>query len=149
MRTAVFYATRDVAPSQGPTAATLFNLSRIVGQTFGISVIGSLITWREKFHSAVLANSINDASSAVSERFNGLVGSFLSTHGGRPLAQSQAWASLSTTVSKQAYVLAFADAFVIIAIVLAVSAVLVLVLPPLRETRTSAKARALVSGGLP
>ena len=31
----LFYATRDVKPEQGPTAAALFNLSRIVGQTFG------------------------------------------------------------------------------------------------------------------
>jgi DHA2 family multidrug resistance protein len=146
---AVFYATRDVAPSQGPTAATLFNLSRIVGQTFGISVVGSMVTWREKFHSSVLVDSVNDPSSAVSERLNGLVGSFLSTSGDISLAQSQAWVSLSTTVSRQAYVLAFADAFDIVAIVLAVSALLVLMLPPLREIRTSTKAPVLASGGLP
>jgi DHA2 family multidrug resistance protein len=48
----VLYAARDVAPQQGTTAASLFNLSRVVGQTFGIAVIGSLITEREKFHSA-------------------------------------------------------------------------------------------------
>jgi MFS transporter, DHA2 family, multidrug resistance protein len=144
----VFYATRDVAPSQGPTAATLFNLSRVVGQTFGISVVGSLVTWRERFHSAVLVNSVNDANSAVRERFNGLVGTYLSTSRDTPLAQSQAWASLSSTVSNQAYVLAFVDAFVIIAMVLAVSAVLVFMLPPLHDTKTSTKTPALASGSL-
>jgi hypothetical protein len=45
----------------------------------------------------------------------------------------QAWQSLSTTFSQQAFVLAFADAFVIIFAVLAVSAVMVLMLPALRE----------------
>src|SRR6266851_2666107 len=35
----VYYATRDVAPEQGTTAAGLFNLSRVVGQTFGIAVV--------------------------------------------------------------------------------------------------------------
>lgn len=129
----VFYATRDVAPSQGPTAASLFNLSRVVGQTFGIAVIGSLITWREKFHSAVLVDSLSNANAALTDRFNGLVGTFLGMHGDAALAQLQAWASLSGAASNQAYVLAFADAFVIIAVVLAVSAVLVLMLPPLRE----------------
>jgi DHA2 family multidrug resistance protein len=144
----VFYATRDVAPAQGPTAASLFNLSRVVGQAFGISVIGSLITWREKFHSAVLADSLSNANAALADRLNGLVGTFFSTHGDTALAQSQAWASLSGTASKEAYVLAFADAFVIIAVVLAVSAVLVLMLPPLRET-TPAKASTNASRLLP
>ena len=42
----------------------MFNLSRIVGQTFGIAVVGSLITEREKYHSALLVDSINNANSA-------------------------------------------------------------------------------------
>jgi DHA2 family multidrug resistance protein len=129
----VFYATRDVAPQQGPTAAALFNLSRVVGQTFGIAVVGSLITWREKFHSAVLTDSLSNANAALADRFNGLVATFVGTHGDEALAQLQAWSALSGTTSTQAYVLAFADAFVIISAVLAISAVLVLMLPPLRE----------------
>jgi DHA2 family multidrug resistance protein len=129
----VFYATRDVAPQQGPTAASLFNLSRIVGQTFGIAVIGSLITWREKFHSALLVDSLNNANSALADRLSGLVATFLGANGDPDLAALQAWKSLSGTASNQAYVLAFGDSFVIISVVLAVSAVLVLMLPPLRE----------------
>ncbi len=46
----------------------------------------------------------------------------------------QAWASLSNTLSNQAYVLAFADAFVIVAAVLGMSTLLVLMLPPLHPT---------------
>jgi DHA2 family multidrug resistance protein len=129
----VYYATRDVAPEQGTTAAALFNLSRVVGQTFGIAVVGSLITEREKFHSAFLVESINNANPALVERFNNLVATFLGEHGDQSLAQSQAWQSLSTTFSQQAFVLAFADAFVIISAVLALSAVMVLMLPALRE----------------
>jgi hypothetical protein len=68
----------------------------------------------------------------MAERFNGLVASFLATHGDTALATKQAWASLSAMLSNQAYVLAFADAFVIIAAVLGVSAFLVLMLPPLQ-----------------
>jgi DHA2 family multidrug resistance protein len=130
----VFYATRDVAPEQGSTAASLFNLSRVVGQTFGIGVVGSLITEREKFHSAVVVDALNNAEPAVVERFNGLVATFFGTHGDRVLAGLQAWKTLAGAASTQAYVLAFADAFVIISVVLAVSAVLVLMLPALRET---------------
>jgi DHA2 family multidrug resistance protein len=129
----VFYATRDPAPEQGPTAAALFNLSRVVGQTFGIAVVGSLITEREKFHSAYLVDTLTSANAELTERFNGLVATFLGSHGDQSLAQLQAWQSLSGTFSQQAYVLAFADAFVLVTIVLAVSAMLVLMLPPLRE----------------
>jgi DHA2 family multidrug resistance protein len=129
----VYYATRDVAPEQGTTAAALFNLSRVVGQTFGIAVVGSLITEREKFHSAFLVESLSNANPALVERLNSLVSTFLGGHGDQSLAQLQAWQSLSASLSQQAFVLAFADAFVVISAVLAVSAFLVLMLPALRE----------------
>lgn len=135
------YATRDVKPEQGPTAAALFNLSRIVGQTFGTGVISALITYREDFHSAVLIESVNNANSAVAERLKGLVANFLATNGDAALASKQAWASLSATLSNQAYVLAFADAFVIVSAVLAVSALLVLMLPQLHPTMDGAAAK--------
>jgi MFS transporter, DHA2 family, multidrug resistance protein len=131
----LFYATRDVQPQQGTTAAALFNLSRIVGQTFGTAVVGSLITAREKFHSAELVDSVNNANSALAGRLAGLVATFKSTHGDAALAARQAWASLSGSLSNQAYVLAFADAFLIVTGVLGVSAVLVLMLPPLHAPR--------------
>jgi MFS transporter, DHA2 family, multidrug resistance protein len=129
----VLYAARDVAPQQGTTAASLFNLSRVVGQTFGIAAIATLITEREKFHSNLLVDSFNSANLALIARFNGLVATFLGATGDRARAQLQAWQSLSGSASSQAYVLAFADAFVIVAVVMAASAVLVLMLPPLRE----------------
>jgi DHA2 family multidrug resistance protein len=129
----VYYATRDVAPEQGTTAAAFFNLSRIVGQTFGIAVVGSLITEREKFHSALLVESLSNSNPPFVERFNDLVATFLREHGDQGLAQLQAWRSLSATASQQAFVLAFADAFVIVSAVLALSAVMVLMLPALRE----------------
>jgi MFS transporter, DHA2 family, multidrug resistance protein len=150
----LLYATRDVAPMQGTTAASLFNLSRVIGQTFGAAVIGSLITWREKYHSAVLADSFNSGNSIVAERLDSLVATYLGTHGDRTLAESQAWASLSSAASTQAYVLAFADAFVVVSAVLAVSAIIVLMLPPLydKAPRSDASAqrdvRPLASRGL-
>ena len=84
----------------------------------------------------MLVESVNNANSAVAERFNGLVASFLATNGDAALASKQAWASLSAMLSNQAYVLAFADAFVIVAAVLGVSAFLVLMLPPLRPRKS-------------
>jgi MFS transporter, DHA2 family, multidrug resistance protein len=134
----VFYATRDVKPEQGPTAAALFNLSRIVGQTFGTGMVAALIRYREDFHSAQLVDSVNNANSAVAERLHEMVESFLATNGNGAIATKQAWASLSATLSNQAFVLAFADAFVIIAALLGISALLVLMLPPLhpRGVRT-------------
>jgi DHA2 family multidrug resistance protein len=92
-----------------------------------------LITEREKFHSALLVESLSNANPALVERFNNLVATFLGEHGDQSLAQLQAWQSLSATVSQQAFVLAFADAFVIISVALAASAVMVLMLPPLRD----------------
>lgn len=146
----VFYATSDVKPEQGTTAAALFNLSRIVGQTFGTGMVAALIRYREDFHSAELVDSVNNANSAVAERLHGLMEQFLGTNGSAVVATKEAWASLSTTLSNQAFVLAFADTFAIIALVLGISALLVLMLPPLhpKSARTgtpTAGAPALVS----
>src|SRR5262249_7101957 len=58
----LFYATRDVRPEQGPTAAALFNLSRIVGLTFGTGSIAALIRYRENLHSAILAEGVNNTN---------------------------------------------------------------------------------------
>jgi DHA2 family multidrug resistance protein len=88
----LFYATHDVKPEQGPTAAALFNLSRIVGQTFGIGVVSALLRYREDFHSAVLVETINNANSSAAERFNDLMASFLAMNGDAALASTQAWA---------------------------------------------------------
>jgi hypothetical protein len=80
----------------------------------------------------LLVESLSNANPALVERFNNLVATFLREHGDQSLAQQQAWQSLSAMSSQQAFVLAFADAFVIISAVLAVSAVVVLMLPALR-----------------
>jgi MFS transporter, DHA2 family, multidrug resistance protein len=145
----LFYATRDVLPQQGPTAAALFNLSRVVGQTFGIGVIAALIRYREDYHSAIIVNAFNSANPALAARFNGLVAKFLGRYGDLALAKKQAWASLSATASTQAFVQAFADTFVVVAIVMALSALLVLMLPPLRDQSPQSnapwrRARALI-----
>src|SRR6516165_3411721 len=140
----LFYATHEVKPEQGPTAAALFNLSRVVGQTFGSGSIAALIRYREDFHSALMVDSVNNANSAVAERLNGLVATFLATNGDAALASKQAWASLSAMLSNQAYVLAFADAFVIVSAVLGVSALLVLMLPQLHPKPDSAEAETAV-----
>jgi MFS transporter, DHA2 family, multidrug resistance protein len=139
----LFYAVRDVKPEQGPTAATLFNLSRVVGQTFGAAVIGSLITYQEDYHSAIIVDSFSSAGAAVADRFNGLVATFFARSGDLALAEHQAWSSLSALASTQAYVLAFADAFFAVAAIMGVSALLVLMLPPLRGKNTKLRGGSL------
>ena len=112
-----------------------FRAARVVGQTFGIAVVGSLITEREKFHSAELVGSLSNANPVLTERFADYLAAFLATHGDKGLAELQAWQSLSATLSRQAFVLAFGDAFVVVSIVLAASAFLVWMLPSLHRSQ--------------
>jgi hypothetical protein len=83
----------------------------------------------------------------LAERLTGLVATFKGTSGDASLATAQAWASLSGTISNQAYVLAFADAFLVVTTVMGVSALLVLMLPPLHATHRSDAAFAAVPPG--
>jgi hypothetical protein len=97
----VFYHARP-APKQGTTAAALFNLSRVVGQTMGIAAVGSLITERGSTRSAGRGlSSANPLCGAIQQSR----GDFF-RRAGQSLAQLQAWQSLSATFSQQAFVLA-------------------------------------------
>jgi len=74
-------ATMTEAAGIPADGAGLFNVSRIVGRTFGTGSIAALIRYREDLDSAVLVEGVNNANSAVAEQFNDPAASFLGVHG--------------------------------------------------------------------
>jgi MFS transporter, DHA2 family, multidrug resistance protein len=127
----LLFATSGLRPEQGPTAAGLFNLSRVVGQALGVALVSTLVTEREKYHSSRLVEELTAVSPQLAERLDALRTAFLATHADRSLADLQALSTLASTQSRQAFLLAFNDAFLAVAAVLLVSAYLVLMLPRL------------------
>jgi DHA2 family multidrug resistance protein len=95
-------------PHEKADGSSLFNLTRTLGGSIGIAVIGTSLVARERFHFERFGESITQFSMATQQRLLHLQGA-VSAHLGPGLAKSQALAILSLQLTQQAYVSAFQD----------------------------------------
>jgi DHA2 family multidrug resistance protein len=115
----------SLEPQEKADGSSLFNLTRTLGGSIGIAVIGTSIVNRERFHFERFGESVTQFALATRLRLTELAGS-ISGHFGPAHASSQANAVLSQQLTQQAYVSAFDD----IALMLAAAFALTLLLIP-------------------
>lgn len=132
MRYAVFGANFHDGPSHG----IAFNIARTFGLVGGLALITHAVVEREKFHSAMLAESITNLEPATAERLAAVTRALSSWLPDASGAQRGAFAELAQRTAKQAFSLAYQDAFFITAVVLTVAAMLVWALPALPRAST-------------
>jgi MFS family permease len=125
LRFAVFGANMQ----DGPTVGVVFNLTRVFGIVCGLAIVTHLVAEREKFHSAILTESLTATDPETAQRLAVTAGAFGRFAADASGAQRAAQATLARAASGQAFTMAFADAFTITAIALALGAVLVWALP--------------------
>lgn len=123
------FAVFGVTMQDGPTVGAIFNVTRVVGIVVSLAILSHLVVEREKFHSAILAESIAATDPDTALRLASSTGTFVRFSADADGARSSAYAALGRAASGQAFTLAFADAFTISAFALAFSAVLVWALP--------------------
>jgi len=131
MRYAVFGANLQDGPSHG----IAFNIARAFGLVGGLALVTDAVVEREKFHSALLVESITTLEPATVDRIASMA-RILGTSLPDPSAQRGAVAGLAQGAARQAFSLAYQDAFLIAAIVLMIGAALVWVLPALPQANT-------------
>jgi DHA2 family multidrug resistance protein len=96
-----------------------------VGGSVGTALLDTVVTRREQFHDFRIGDSVNQFSLAVRDRINLLTQQFQDS-GFDPIdAMNKAYAQIKTIVRRDAYVMAFNDAFLIVGIALLVAAGLV------------------------
>jgi DHA2 family multidrug resistance protein len=132
MRYAVFEATLQDGPSRG----IVFNVARTFGLVGGIALTSHAIVEREKFHSAMLSDAITTLEPATLERVAASTRALGVWVSDAASAQRGAFAGIAQSATKQAYALAFQDAFLIASVVLAGAALLVWALPALPRENT-------------
>lgn len=138
------FATFGVTIEDGPTVGAIFNVSRVVGIVTSLAVLSHLVTEREKFHSAIIAESITATDPTTAQRLAATADGFIRFGGDTGAAQNSAFAALGRAASGQAFTMAFADAFTLSAAVLALGAVLVWALPRIpAEAETTALHRSI------
>lgn len=121
-------ALTKIPPAQRADASSLYNLTRTLGGSIGIALIGTLIVNRERFHFGRFGDSVTQFALATRERLAAFSQGFAARGGvGTYDASHQATAALSGALTQQAYVAAFDDA----SFVLAIAGVAMLLLIPL------------------
>jgi DHA2 family multidrug resistance protein len=111
-------ATAGIAPSEMGSASALYNMLRNLGGSVGIALLSTLLTRREQLHSARLGEAVSAFSQASQARLDQLAQALYARSGDLAGAQAQAAALIGGTVRREAYVLAFADGFVVIGLIL-------------------------------
>jgi DHA2 family multidrug resistance protein len=111
-----------VKPTEGNWAGAMVNDLRSFGGTLGSGLVTTILRHREQFHSNIITQTVVAGSGSTTDRLN-LLG-----HG--PIGAIGAVRSLAATVQREAYVMAYADAFIVLAVIMLCMLVLTAVLKP-------------------
>jgi MFS transporter, DHA2 family, multidrug resistance protein len=112
------------------TFSGLMHFSRIFGGTAGVAILTHFISAREKFHSNMLGLHVQAGNWLTTERLQMFTAGLLPASAGLDESQARGVALLSEQVRAQAYTLAVADGFVLIAWVVLAFLLIMLLLKP-------------------
>ena len=110
--------TAGIESEQTGSASALFNMMRNLGGSIGTALSSTLVTQREQFHSARLGESITDSGLEVRNWMANAAAGFHHSGASAWSAHQQALQQLANQVQREAYVMAFNDAFLAIGIIL-------------------------------
>jgi DHA2 family multidrug resistance protein len=112
------FAMHGIAPKDTASASSLFNMTRNLGGSVGIAMLATTLTNREHFHSAVIGESVSSFSAATQLRLDQLTQTFVAAGVDPATAASKAIGVIDRLVRREAYVMAYNDGFVIMAVFL-------------------------------
>jgi DHA2 family multidrug resistance protein len=116
-------AVATLAAKDAASGSAIFNIFRNVGGSFGIAILSTLVTRREQFHDLRIGESVSAYSPALQARVAAVQQSFVEKGFDPATALKQAYAVIKSTMTREAFIMAFNDAFLIVAFGLLVSAV--------------------------
>src|SRR5262249_25790571 len=116
-------AVSTLPPKDAPSGSAIFNIFRNVGGSFGIAILSTLVTRREQFHDLRIGESVTAYSLSTQARVDAIQQSFIAKGFDPVTALKQAYAAIKAVVQRDAFIMAFNDAFLILAIGLLVSAI--------------------------
>jgi DHA2 family multidrug resistance protein len=122
-------ATAGIEVENAGSASALFNMMRNLGGAIGIAVLQTALTKREQFHSNVLMSAISPFREELRQRLDHLTHYFLA-HGvtDPAAAQHQAIVAIGRIVRRQAFLMAYGDVFLMLAVAMAGAVIAVLLL---------------------
>jgi len=112
------FAMQGIAPKDTPSASSLFNMTRNLGGSVGLALLATMLTNREHLHSARLGESVSMFAAATRNRLDALTAGFSAKGIDAAGASQKAVGVVDLLTRKQAYVMAYNDAFMAMAAVL-------------------------------
>ena len=126
----------SVAPQDAAAASGISNMMRNLGGAIGTAVLATIVTKREQFHSNIIGQSVDLGREEVRNRIAEMTNYFLSHGIADPAAaHQQAIIALGKVVRRQALVMGFSDTFMVLGVVLLLSAAAILLM---RKAKASA-----------
>lgn len=132
---AAFSSLTGVEIAQG---ASMLNLMRQLGGSFGIAALSTYITRMTAYHYADLAANIYIGNTALAERLQALTANFVSRGYDPSAAQTAAYQVISGTVATQAQTMSYNDGFLLIGLSMIAVSPAVLLLRNQRKARAAA-----------
>ena len=115
-------ATATLAPKDAGEGSAIFNMFRNLGGSVGIAILSTVTTRREQFHDFRIGERVGIYDLAVQGRLAETQARFMALGFDEQTALRQAYGVLKQAVRKSANVMAYNDAFLVVAISLVVGA---------------------------
>lgn len=110
-------ATTGVGPPQGPSAGTLINIGRVIGQSVGVAWIGTMLSKRTDYHYSILSDAASQGTVNIGDA-QGNIGQYLAV------------------INRDSLILSYNDVFLLIGVSLLFVALAVLILLPPKKLYT-------------
>ena len=118
-------STAGLPPRDTADASALSNMMRNLGGSLGIALLSTVIARREVMHFSAIAEAMTANSLKVQERLQALIAGM---HADPAMARARALATLASQVRREATVIAYADAFWLVGVLLLGSLATLLIL---------------------
>lgn len=115
-------AVATLAPKDAGDGSAIFNIFRNIGGSFGIAILSTLVTRREQFHDLRIGESVTAYSPQMQARIDTVQQNFINKGFDSATALKQAYSAIKSVVTRDAFIMAFNDAFLVVAIALVIAA---------------------------
>lgn len=116
-------AVATLAPKDAASGSAIFNIFRNIGGSFGIAILSTLVTRREQFHDFRIGEAVTAYAPQTQARIAAVQQTFIEKGSDPVTALKQTYAVIKNVMTREAFVMAFNDAFLVVAIALLIAAV--------------------------
>ena len=118
-------ATATLSRKDAGDGSAIFNMFRNLGGSVGIAILDTVTVRREQFHDFRIGERVTAYDLAVQGRLQSVQDSFVARGFDPTTAMSQAYGVIKRTMRRDANIMAFNDAFIVVGVSLLVGAIIV------------------------